>query len=345
MTTQLNIFLLLFGSIQGFLIGFWMLKKHRFHISNIYFILFLLVLGIQLTFKVITKAWLMHEVKFFYVSSYQLPFLIGPILFLYIQARNKGAYSWPHLLHFAPFTIAVILATSYTTGWITHVHLSSYVYAAFQLSALAIYGIAAYRISETRLRSFIVSVTVIESIIAITLAVMVVYFGRFPDVRLVFIALTLLIYWISYKMISDQAYFISKNGKNGSRKYAHSSLKIEESDRIQLMINYWLIDQKLFTKSSLSIDGLASKIGTSRHHLSQVVNEKLNKTYSEYINELRVEEARQQLLDPSSQKYTIAAIAHDAGFNSVSTFNEIFRKHYGTTPSQYRIERLKLADS
>lgn len=319
-----------------------MIKKHRSEVSNVYFILFLLVIGIQLTFKVLTKSLLMDEVRFFYISSYQLPFLIGPILFLYMHSRNKGYFSRTHLLHFVPFALAVLMATSYHVGWVKHLHVHPYVYAAFQLSSLTVYGIAAYRISASRFRSFIIAVTSIESILAITLAVMVVYYGRFPDVRLVFIALTLLIYWISYKMMADQGYFIKKqNGRNGSGKYAHSSLKPKESSRIETMMTSLLIDNKLFTQSSLTIDGLASQIDTSRHHLSQVINEKLNKTYNEYINELRVDEARRRLCDPASLKYTIAAIAHDAGFNSVSTFNETFRKQYGTTPSRFRDERLK----
>ena len=336
----------MFGSIQGFLIGFWMIRKHRSKISNVYFILFLFVIGIQLTFKVITKSWLMDEVLLFYISSYQLPFLIGPILFLYIQSWNKDSFSLTHILHFVPFLAAVLMAISYNVRWIGHLHVHPYIYATFQLSSLTIYGIVAYQVSASRFRSFIVTVTVIESIIAATLAVMVVYYGRFPDLRLVFVALTLLIYWISYKLISDQGYFISQqNGKNRSGKYAHSSLKPEESARIETMMTSLLIDKKLFTQSSLSIDGLASQIDTSRHHLSQVINEKLNRTYNEYINELRVEEARERLSDPASLKYTIAAIAHDAGFNSVSTFNEIFKKQYGTTPSQFRDEQLKSVDS
>jgi AraC-like DNA-binding protein len=35
-------------------------------------------------------------------------------------------------------------------------------------------------------------------------------------------------------------------------------------------------------------------------------------------------------------RFTIAAIALDSGFNSVSSFNDLFKKRFGTTPSQYR---------
>jgi AraC-like DNA-binding protein len=51
-----------------------------------------------------------------------------------------------------------------------------------------------------------------------------------------------------------------------------------------------------------------------------------------------VEEAKQLLMLPGKENYKIASIAYDAGFNSLSTFNEIFRKRTGITPSQYRKE-------
>jgi len=62
----------------------------------------------------------------------------------------------------------------------------------------------------------------------------------------------------------------------------------------------------------------------------------LDKSFYDYINHYRVEEARQLLIDPGKAGYKISSIAYDAGFNSVSTFNEVFRKFTGLTPSQFR---------
>ena len=62
----------------------------------------------------------------------------------------------------------------------------------------------------------------------------------------------------------------------------------------------------------------------------------LNKSFYDCINQYRVEEAKLLLIDPSKSAHKIASIAFDAGFNSISTFNDVFKKITGQTPSQYR---------
>ena len=100
-------------------------------------------------------------------------------------------------------------------------------------------------------------------------------------------------------------------------------------------------DAKLFADPSLTIDTLADRLHTSRHHLSQVINERLHKTYGDYISELRLEEARRRLSNPANLRYTIASIALDSGFSTVSSFNDAFKKQFQVTPSQYREQALK----
>jgi AraC-like DNA-binding protein len=78
-------------------------------------------------------------------------------------------------------------------------------------------------------------------------------------------------------------------------------------------------------------------MNVSTHHLSQIINERLNKNFFEFINHFRVKEAKRLLKDPGSQHLTLAAIGFEAGFNSVSSFNSIFKKATSFTPSQYRL--------
>jgi AraC-like DNA-binding protein len=95
-------------------------------------------------------------------------------------------------------------------------------------------------------------------------------------------------------------------------------------------------NEKIFTDSKLTIDKLAGLLNTTRHHLSQVLNERIRRPYNEYISDLRLEEAQLRLSDPKSFRYTIASIALDSGFSTVSTFNEAFKKKFGMTPSAFR---------
>ena len=57
--------------------------------------------------------------------------------------------------------------------------------------------------------------------------------------------------------------------------------------------------------------------------------------FSSYITEYRVKEARRMLTDKSYHNLKIESIAGDAGFNSVSAFNNAFKKFTGLTPSYY----------
>jgi AraC-like DNA-binding protein len=348
MIHQINIFLLLFGALQGALLSLWFFRNHRKEISNVYMGIFLMVVGLQLTFKVITKGWLMDHVIYFYGLSYQFPLLAGPLIYLYTKSKKNNTFHRKDLLHFVPFAIAALHVWACEQHLPNlHIHLHSYIQGAIQAAILGTYAYASYKISVPQGRVFIRAVTLVELLIILTLAVMVRYYGQLPDLRLLFISLTGLIYWISYRVIAASVLFATPEKPvvalkvQNQTKYAHSSLKSEEADRIEAQLKHVMTQEKLYMEPELTIDLLAMRLSTSRHHLSQVLNERMKKTYADYINDFRLEEARQRLSNQAHFRFTIAAIALDSGFNSVSSFNELFRKRYGTTPSKYREPFLK----
>jgi AraC-like DNA-binding protein len=172
-------------------------------------------------------------------------------------------------------------------------------------------------------------------------------------VRPGFLILTLFIYWISYEALYHPEVFSVIRGYAGDatavadelpklkvhlpeKKYRKSNLNEDEIVRIIDSLTKLMDEQKPYLDPSVNIDGLATMISSNRHHLSQVLNERLKKSFYDYVNYFRVEEAKLTLSDPAKMHYKIASIAYDAGFNSLSTFNEVFRKATGLTPSQYR---------
>ena len=62
----------------------------------------------------------------------------------------------------------------------------------------------------------------------------------------------------------------------------------------------------------------------------------MNKNFYDLVNGCRVEEAKRLLLDPKNKNYTILSIGFEAGFNSKTTFNTIFKKFTGLTPTEYK---------
>ena len=67
-----------------------------------------------------------------------------------------------------------------------------------------------------------------------------------------------------------------------------------------------------------------------------LVNKFSGKNFSDYINSLRVEEAKRCLRNPGFEAYTMVAIGLECGFNSKSTFYTAFKKFTGQTPTSFR---------
>lgn len=84
----------------------------------------------------------------------------------------------------------------------------------------------------------------------------------------------------------------------------------------------------------LTLPQLATQVGTNTSVLSRVINTGFGQNFNDYVNEYRVREAERLLRDPRYQQYTLLAVALESGFNSKSTFNRVFKKLRGATPSE-----------
>ena len=98
---------------------------------------------------------------------------------------------------------------------------------------------------------------------------------------------------------------------------------------------------KLFTNNDLSLTSLSQRINISQHHLSQILNEKLDVNFFDFVNKYRIEEAKRLLNCPENSRHTILSIALESGFNNKVSFNSAFKKYTGLTPSQYRLSANK----
>jgi AraC-like DNA-binding protein len=69
--------------------------------------------------------------------------------------------------------------------------------------------------------------------------------------------------------------------------------------------------------------------------LSQIINKGLHRRFNGYINDFRLRAIKQALQEGAHQRMSLLGIALDCGFNSKATFNRVFRKQFGQTPSEY----------
>jgi YesN/AraC family two-component response regulator len=94
--------------------------------------------------------------------------------------------------------------------------------------------------------------------------------------------------------------------------------------------------EKLYQETELTLQQLAGKLQVPTYQVSQALNEGMKKNFYELVNGYRVEEAKKLLLDSQNRNYTILSVGFEAGFNSKTTFNTVFKKFTGLTPTEFK---------
>ncbi|MCG8581002.1 MAG: helix-turn-helix domain-containing protein [Bacteroidales bacterium] len=159
---------------------------------------------------------------------------------------------------------------------------------------------------------------------------------------LIDVILLVLIYFISYKVLSKPELFYQHSGVEVSKaerpKYHGSGVPQKRLEELRLQLDTYMREQQPYLKGDLTIQEVAVSMDVSRQYLSQVLSEKFGCNFNDYINRFRVEEFKRRAIDNQYKDYTILAMALDSGFNSKTSFNTIFKKHTGQTPSQFRNE-------
>ena len=119
------------------------------------------------------------------------------------------------------------------------------------------------------------------------------------------------------------------------KKYQRSGLKANEAKAHYERLTQHMASHKPYLRSRLTLQDLAEEVNIPTNHLSQVINEQLGQTFYDFINKHRVKEFKQRVSQPGAKHYTLISIAYDSGFNAKSSFNRIFKKFEGCTPTQY----------
>ncbi len=131
---------------------------------------------------------------------------------------------------------------------------------------------------------------------------------------------------------------LSLKGGGLKKKIADLDSLSEEDYSIALKIQDLIELDKLYHEPSFSRADLARELNISESALSGIINTAFGKTLPQILNENRVEDAKRMLKDV---KIPIQTIAFEVGFNSLPSFNRVFKNITGKSPSIYRSEKLK----
>lgn len=160
-----------------------------------------------------------------------------------------------------------------------------------------------------------------------------------------------LIYWIGYQgffryhNIKDRIYIRQSivSDKALTRNEKHK--KIADSTQNDFYykhqkdfekIDSYIIENQRYLDPNLGLEELANELDMSSSHLSKIINTYSDYNFPDYINSLRIQQAKKLLNDENFCRYTIISIGLECGFNSKSTFYTAFKKFTSQTPSEYR---------
>lgn len=145
---------------------------------------------------------------------------------------------------------------------------------------------------------------------------------------------------VSFLISSQAAWFFSKEEAHEplsfTQKYESSSLDQPEKYRILTALDHQLSAKKYALDANASLAGLAKKVFATPHQLSQVINESKGMGFHDLMAYHRVQEAKKLLRNPANRHLKIEEIGENVGYMSKSSFNTVFKKFTGKTPSDYR---------
>jgi AraC-like DNA-binding protein len=275
------------------------------------------------------------------VILYFLPFYLksGPEKIAYVEALMRGGapldleiIEWLKLPHGTAYTLATFgvlrryrrrLEDSFSNldrinlGWLRDLLLGAMVVwvMAIASSGLALLGI---RILDSGL-----------SFAPLALVVFVYMIGilglRQPEV-----------FWPPTPPDDDVGAAETPPAPTDGTKYRKSGLEPARAAAIEKALLALMEDDGPQEDSDLTLQDLADRLEVSPHNLSEVINRRLGASFHDFVNGYRVEEAKRRIRDPKLAHQTILAVALESGFRSKSTFNKIFKRFTGVTPSQYR---------
>ena len=124
--------------------------------------------------------------------------------------------------------------------------------------------------------------------------------------------------------------------QNEGAKYSGSNLTDSQAKVYQNQLMDFLKKGNFYLNPQVSLHELAEKLNTSSKILSQVINQSFNKSFFDFINSFRIEEAQHIMKQSSDDKLTVLEVMYMVGFNSKSSFNTAFKRATGQTPSEFR---------
>lgn len=329
------------GAAQGIFLSVYMLMERHKNYKNV----LLGFLFVALTLRILKSLlwvyldaipdWLINLGFIAHSAS-------GPLLFLYTYSfifNCKG--SLKNVWHFLPS--ALLLAGMFSLTLQNFWYAGGYALLLFQQLAYGLASIGLLIYALNRKNGFTASLTDKKNrwwlllLVGCAFVIQTAYFTNYilglTPYLLGPVAYGIFIYFISFFGWKNPQIFHTDKGK---KKYSNIHLSRLEVQQYKERIQNLMTQKKPYLANNCSIGEIADSMELPVYVVSHVINKEFYKNFPDFINYYRIQEAQCLLKKKEFSHLKIASIAHDCGFNSLSSFNKAFKKVAGVTPSFYR---------
>lgn len=331
------------GVIHGIFLGLFLLMYREGNpLSNKLLSFLLFVLSFRVGKSVFLEFTADIDVKIIFIGLSTI-MAIGPLFYFFIRSSiEKGfRFNRQYLIHFIP-TVSGLAFGFYISSWEEfHSLILIIVFLSYYLHFL-VYLVISYRLIAKAKQNGI-SDDVSDFLMLMffgLLAIWFVYVLNLLDEIVPYVIGPILYSVVAYVT----SFIVFRKGyiqKIKQTKYKTNPVSQEQADQIYKRLQSIITVDKRYKEADVSLKNLSEALHITPQILSLVINQKSEMNFNSFINGYRVEEATRLLKDEQYQHQTIAAIAFQSGFNSISSFNTAFKNKTGKTPLTYRKDFLK----
>lgn len=291
-------------------------------------------------------------------------FLIAPLLWFYTMelTGQRLRFLWNLVLHFLPFLLIIFLSLTLhriapdSLIWFLNQHyrIINIVFWAIVVIQFSAYQVMIHKkwrayheliqqeVSNTEnvdiswVRFFMIVFLIINLFFLFSLfAAIHLKNGAWHPKTTAFI-FSLSIFALGYKGILQKELFQrNEEVKQDRTGQPLSVFNTPDQSLIDRLLHH-MEEQSPYLDPELTLTRLAKDLNISRSQLSQVINDGIGDNFYDFINKYRVEQVKKLIVDPKMKNFNMLGIALEAGFKSKSTFNLIFKRFTGLTPTEYR---------
>lgn len=366
---QLSLIITYSGIVQGIYVVLLLNNRNvRSRRADIFLSILLIALSISTFHSYYAGVIIKHLSVEIYSVGDPTFLLIAPLLWFYVVELTgvRVVLSWNLISHFTPFLFIVILSLTFRSvnpdpsflSFLNHHHklvnVSFWIIVVVQFSFYLYFTNKKWVDYQARVQQEVsnkenVDIAWVRFFMMVFLLLNVFFFfSLFAAIHLAdgawlpkttAVLFSLSIFALGYK--GTLQHHIFQSGGKISPNHAPASvpadntLKSHDEELVSQLVRY-MVEKKPFLEADLTLSQLAKDFNISRSQLSVLINEGTGDNFYDFINKFRVEEVKRLMVDPGLAHFSLLGIALEAGFKSKSSFNLIFKRFTGLTPSAYR---------